>query len=341
MNMHPVTREWVVATFYRFVPVVDPRALREQLAASSRVLDLRGTILVADEGLNATIAGTGASVDALLDELRRQQGFEDLQARRTRATAPPFRRMKVKLRREIVSMGINTIEPRRRSGAHVPPRDWHALLDDPRTALVDTRNNYEYRIGTFRGALKPDISHFRDFPAWVDANLSDDKQRPVAMFCTGGIRCEKASAYLLEQGFEQVYQLDGGILAYLEQVGRDDSYWQGDCFVFDERVAVDADLTPVPYEICPGCREPLNEADREQPGYELGVCCPRCYERLDDARKRAFRERFRQEQLAASRGGRHLGEDMREARARRAAQRAWQHERSRSGKAADRGSSDG
>ncbi len=297
----------VIAAFYRFAPLAELDALRRELIAQCRSLALSGTLLLAPEGLNATVAGDAGAVDALLDRLQALPGCGALSVRRSRAATNPFRRMKVRIKREIVSFGVDGIRPHRRTGQRVSPAEFNALLQDPRVLVLDTRNDYEYRIGTFAGARNPHTDHFRGFAAFVDTELAGEHQTPVAMFCTGGIRCEKASAYLLERGFENVYQLDGGILRYLEEVPSEASLWRGDCFVFDGRVAVDEHLQPAGYEQCPGCRRPLSAADRASPHYEPGIACAACHTRLSDAQRRAFAERHRQQRLAAARGDAHLG----------------------------------
>jgi len=299
----PVT----VASFYRFAELADPQALRATLAARCAELGLRGTVLLAAEGINATLAGPQAGIAALLAELTRLPGLDALRVARSRAPRNPFRRLKVRVRPEIVTHGIPGIAPHRRTGTHVAPREWDALLADPRLVVLDTRNDYEFRIGHFERALAPPMQHFREFPRFVAAQFAAGERPPVAMFCTGGIRCEKASAYLLEQGFTEVYQLDGGILRYLAETPAAESRWRGDCFVFDERVAVDAELRPAGYEQCPGCRRPVGAADRRAPGYEAGVSCPACHATLSPAQRRAASERRRQMALARARDTDHLG----------------------------------
>ena len=296
-----------VASFYRFTELAEPQALRDTLAARCAEFGLRGTILLAAEGINATVAGPAHGVEGLLAHLARLPGLDALRVARSQAPRNPFRRLKVRLRPEIVTLGIPGIAPQRRTGTHVTPREWDALLADPRVVVLDTRNDYEFRIGHFERAEAPPIGHFREFPRFVAARFAADERPPVAMFCTGGIRCEKASAYLLEQGFDEVYQLDGGVLRYLAETPAGESRWQGDCFVFDERVAVDGELRPAGYEQCPGCRRPVGEADRRAPGYEAGISCPACHTSLSAAQRRAAAERRRQMTLARSRDTAHLG----------------------------------
>ncbi len=296
----------VVAAFYRFAALPDYRELREPLLRFCRDRGARGTLLLAEEGINGTVAGPRAVVDAVLARLRSDPRLAGLEHRESLHDAPPFQRMKVKLKREIVTMGVPGIDPRRSVGSYVEPQDWDALLDDPEVLLVDTRNDYEVAIGTFRGAANPGTRSFREFPAWVRAQLDPQRHRKVAMFCTGGIRCEKATGYLLQEGFETVYHLRGGILRYLEEVPTAAKRWQGECFVFDERVAVNHQLERGSYAQCFACRRPLAAADRESPKYEHAVSCPYCYDSLDTARRARFAERRRQAELALARGERHI-----------------------------------
>lgn len=295
-----------VASFYRFTDVAAPAALRDELAARCRALNLRGTLLIAHEGLNATLAGAAADISTLVELLETLPGCDDLRVARAQTSRNPFRRLKVRVRSEIVTLGQPGIAPRQQTGRHVAPREWDALLADPRVVVLDTRNDYESRIGHFERAVAPPIGHFREFPRYVAEHFGATRP-PVAMYCTGGIRCEKASAWLLAQGFDEVYQLNGGILRYLAETPPRDSRWHGDCFVFDERVAVDASLGTADYEQCPGCRRPVGAADRMAPGYEHGVSCPACHGTLSPARRRACRERARQVALAGERATVHLG----------------------------------
>ncbi|MEQ8661589.1 MAG: rhodanese-related sulfurtransferase [Gammaproteobacteria bacterium] len=295
-----------MASFYRFTAIADPAALCDELAAHGRAAQLRGTVLVAHEGLNATVAGSAAAVATMLARIERLPGCADLRVTRAHVARNPFRRLKVRVRSEIVTLGQPGIAPHRRTGTHVAPRAWDALLAEPRMVVLDTRNDYEHRIGSFAGAVTPPIGHFREFPRFVAAQFGDARP-PVAMFCTGGIRCEKASAYLLAQGFGEVYQLDGGILRYLAETPVYTSRWRGACFVFDERVAVDHALRPADYEQCPGCRQPVAAAERAMPGYEAGISCPACHATLSTAQRRGFAERRRQVALAGARDAAHLG----------------------------------
>jgi UPF0176 protein len=298
---------YLVAALYHFVSVPGFRALREPLQALCEANDVRGTLLLAHEGINGTIAGPDAGVHAVLAFLRAQPEFADLEHKQSRATKAPFLRMKVKLKKEIVTMGVEDIDPTRVVGTYVAPRDWNALITDPDTIVIDTRNDYETALGVFKGAVDPDIKTFRDFPDWVKANEGLHNKPKIAMYCTGGIRCEKATAYMKEQGFDEVFHLKGGILKYLEEVPAEESLWEGACFVFDERVSVVQDLKQGDHKLCRACRHPLTSEDMASPRFEAGVSCPQCYEiRSEDDRNR-FREREYQAKLARQRGQKHIG----------------------------------
>jgi UPF0176 protein len=297
----------LVAAFYRFVRLPDYRELRGSLLERCESLDLLGSILLAAEGINGTVSGSGENVRSLFRGLREDQRFHDLRFKESWADEQPFYRMKVRLKKEIVTLGVAGVDPNRAVGEYVDPSQWNELISREDVRLIDTRNHYEYNLGTFRGAEDPNTVSFRDFPQWVAENLDPKTDRHVAMFCTGGIRCEKATSYLLDLGFESVYHLEGGILNYLEKVSREDSLWQGDCFVFDNRVTVDHDLEAGDFEVCPACRMPLSDEDRESPMFEPNVSCPNCYDRLTESRREGLLERARQIELAEARGARHLG----------------------------------
>lgn len=266
----------VVATLYKFVPLEGLETWRSRLLDQCTQLGLRGTLLLATEGINGTVAGDRTAIDQLLEFLRKDPRFATLQVRESYAETMPFKRMKVKVKPEIVTFGVEGIQPAAHTGQHVSPQDWNAVISDPEVAVLDTRNGFEVAVGTFKGALDPHTDRFRDFPDQVPEVLDPNRHRKVAMFCTGGIRCEKASAYLLDQGFETVYQLEGGILNYLEQIPPEDSLWRGECFVFDERVAVTHGLEPGTYELCQACGMPLSEAEQRSPRYQPGIHCPHC-----------------------------------------------------------------
>lgn len=279
-----------VATFYKFVLLSDLNRLREAICSDCRAGNIKGTILLAKEGINGTIAGSKEQIEELFQRLRSYPAFADLGYRQSESEEIPFKRLKVKIKKEIVTLGKPEVNPNERVGTYISPQDWNRLIENPEVILIDTRNTYEIDIGTFKGAIDPRTHHFREFPEYVATHLHPEKHQKIAMFCTGGIRCEKASAYLLGQGFKEVYHLQGGILNYLEQIEPAESLWQGDCFVFDERVALAHQLVESNYEMCRGCGHPINETDKSSPHYEEGVSCPYCYEDLtEEKRERLLR----------------------------------------------------
>ncbi|MFM2122548.1 MAG: hypothetical protein RLZZ589_985 [Cyanobacteriota bacterium] len=305
-----------VAAFYGFTALdgaVLP-ALQEELKRLAAAAGLRGTVLLAQEGVNGTVSGPEPGVQRLLDRLRQLPGLGQLEAKVSQAPEQAFHRLKVRLKREIVTMGCPTVKPAEQVGTYVPPQQWEALIRDPGTLVVDTRNTYEVGVGTFEGAIHPGTASFREFPAWVESTLrplvEQRKPKAIAMFCTGGIRCEKSTAYLLQQGFEQVHHLQGGILRYLEEVPEQGSSWRGECYVFDQRVSVNHRLEPGSYRLCHACGLPLSPADRDHPAYREGVSCPHCIARFSDADRARFAERQRQLQLAQGRGQAHIGAPM-------------------------------
>jgi len=295
-----------VAALYHFTRFQDPAGLIPTLRAVAEGAGVRGSLLVAPEGINGTIAGSRAGVDTVLDAIRALPGCAALEWKESAAEHAPFGRLKVRLKREIVTMGLPGLDPAE-VGTHVAPADWNALIASPDVAVIDTRNAYEVEIGTFEGAVDPGTDSFREFPAWWDANRDRFHNKRIAMFCTGGIRCEKSTAYLKAQGVEEVFHLKGGILKYLEDVPEDESLWRGGCFVFDERVAVGHGLAELPFDLCRACRHPLSAADKADPAFEDGVACPRCIAVHSDADRARFRERQRQIALARARGAAHLG----------------------------------
>jgi UPF0176 protein len=297
----------VVVAFYHFAPLADPASVRPPLLARCLALGVRGTILLAPEGVNGTIAGDPAAVAEVIGHLRRLPGCDDLRWTEAPAEDLPFARMKVRLKREIVTMGQPHVDPRAAVGRRVAPRDWNALITAPDVALIDTRNAYEVAIGSFPGAIDPGTARFGDFPGWWQANRERFAGKRIAMFCTGGIRCEKSTSYLVGQGVEEVFHLDGGILNYLETVPEGESLWQGQCFVFDQRVSVGHGLVPGGLTTCGACRHPVSPDDAADPAYEAGVSCPACHGTHDAADRARFRERHRQMRLAAAAGRRHLG----------------------------------
>ena len=300
-------QRWVIRAFYGFAPLPHFAELREPLLTLCRAHDLRGTILLAAEGINGTVAGQPDGLDHLFARLRVEPGFEALTYKESFAASSPFHRLKVRLKAEIVGMGDPQIDPTAMVGTYVEPQDWNALIEDPEVLVIDTRNDYEVRIGSFVGALDPGLTSFREFPQWVKEHLDPAKHRRVAMFCTGGIRCEKATSLLLKEGFDDVFHLKGGILDYLAKVDASDSAWRGECFVFDDRVALDHALEPGTHALCFGCKEPVSPGGRAEPEYEYGVCCARCHHLLDDETAARRRERNRQVQLAQERGEPHIG----------------------------------
>ncbi len=297
----------VVAAVYKFVKLNDCAAMRIPLLMQCDALGITGTLLLAAEGINGTIAGTRTGIDNILAYLRSDPRLADLQHKESTASLPPFYRMKVKLKNEIVTMGVPGIDPTERVGKYVKPADWNALINDPGVLLIDTRNDYEVEVGTFRGALDPRITTFREFPEYVKKHIDPQQKPRIAMFCTGGIRCEKASAYMLQQGFSEVYHLQGGILKYLENVPEADSLWQGECFVFDQRVAVGHGLAPGHYELCYGCSRPITPDAKNSAKYQAGISCPNCYDSLTPEKRAAAMERQKQVTLSTRRGEKHIG----------------------------------
>ncbi|NOX68472.1 MAG: rhodanese-related sulfurtransferase [Gammaproteobacteria bacterium] len=297
-----------VVSFYQFVDIADPVALRDRLQSRCEQLDLLGTILVAGEGVNGTLAGAGDHVQKILDGLCTQLALQaPIDARWTEAENAPFRRMRVRLKKEIVTLGRPDILPQQRTGKHVSPEEWNALIDNPETLIIDTRNRYEIEVGTFPNAVDPGNTSFREFPQFARELAMADKKRPLAMFCTGGIRCEKATALMLELGFTEVNQLHGGIINYLHKIDAEENRWQGECFVFDTRVAINRDLAEGGYVQCHACRRPLSGEDLESPDYREGVSCPKCIDELGTERALGLEERRRQVRLARARGGEHIG----------------------------------
>ena len=302
-----------VCALYQFVSLTDYVDLKPKFLDELNKHQIRGTLLLAAEGINGTIAGSQSSIDAFLEWLQTDQRFAGIDYKLSYHQEPPFHRTKVKLKKEIVTMGVDNIDPNHVVGTYVEPEDWNELINDPDTLLIDTRNEYEYGIGSFKNAVNPHTETFREFPQYVEQNLDPNKHKKVAMFCTGGIRCEKASAYMKQQGFDEVYHLKGGILKYLEKVDQQETQWDGECFVFDDRVAVNHDLEKGQYDQCHACRYPITEQQKQSPQYIPGVSCPRCYDQLSEQQKARFAEREKQVQLAKARGEVHIGSDSREA----------------------------
>jgi UPF0176 protein len=296
-----------IAALYQFARFGDVAALQKPLAALCRACGVKGTLLLAPEGINGTIAGSDDSIGEVLEHIRRLPGCAALEVKESRAEVMPFHRMKVRVKREIVTMGRPDVDPLA-TGHYVAPEDWNALIAEPGTILIDTRNDYEVALGTFTGATDPHTKSFSEFPDWFRAHREELGEAPkVAMFCTGGIRCEKATAFLKAEGLDRVYHLRGGILAYLEQMPAERSAWQGECFVFDERVTVGQGLKPGDYELCRACRMPVGPGEKASSLYEAGISCPACHATRTDEQRARYAERHRQERLAAARGQAHVG----------------------------------
>lgn len=302
--------EVVVVALYHFVALDHPERLRRPLLDLMHERGVKGTLLLANEGINGTIAGRRAAVEALLAWLKNDLRFAGLEHKESVTDEMPFYRSKVKLKKEIVTMGVADIDPAQNTGTYVEPKDWNALIEDPEITLIDTRNDYEVRIGTFDSAINPQTDSFREFPEFVKTNLDPEKHKKIAMFCTGGIRCEKSTAYLKQQGFAEVYQLQGGILKYLEEIPQKESHWHGECFVFDERTAVDHQLNKGHYNQCHACRMPITGKDQESEHYVPGVSCPYCFDKTSAEQRQRFAERQKQVQLAKERAETHIGSDV-------------------------------
>ncbi len=298
--------EFVITTFYKFVHLPDCCEMREPLAAFCRAHEVKGTILLATEGINATVAGPRKGIDAVLARLRADERLSDLFAKESFAEFQPFLRMKVRVKPEIVTLR-QAVDPTEVVGEYVPPQEWNALIDDPEVLLIDTRNDFEVEVGSFDGAINPKTDSFSQFADYVSEKLDPSKHKKIAMFCTGGIRCEKATSYLLERGFDNVYHLEGGILNYLAKVPQTETMWHGECFVFDKRVTVDHDLNPGTYVLCHNCWSVLSPEDLANPLYEAGVACSHCHDQLSAEKLAGLRERQKQIDLAKQRGDVHLG----------------------------------
>lgn len=298
---------YCVAALYHFTRLHDYEQLKSPLQDMCDLLGIKGTLLLAYEGINGTVAGTDGAIAELLAFLQADPRLTTLDHKQSRAAKMPFLRMKVRLKREIVTMGVEGIDPNNVVGTYVEPENWNALISDPDVVLIDTRNDYEVEIGTFKGALNPDTQTFREFPNWVEKNRDKLNKPKVAMFCTGGIRCEKASSFMKQNGFEDVYHLKGGILKYLETQAEDSSLWEGDCFVFDQRVAVKHGLAESDYDQCFACRFPITEEDKQSAHYIKGVSCPRCFADTTQAQRDRFAQRQKQIEIAKTKGQQHLG----------------------------------
>ena len=305
--MTNATPDVVVAALYRFAALPDFVALKDPLYQLMIEHEVRGTLLLAKEGINGTIAGSRQGIDRILDWLKSDPRFANLEAKESYVDTPPFYRTKVKLKKEIVTMGVEGIDPKDIVGTYVEPADWNALIADPEVLVLDTRNKYEVDIGSFENAINPETDSFRELPAYVEKHLDPVKHKKVAMFCTGGIRCEKSTAFLKRQGFNEVYHLKGGILKYLEEVPETESKWRGECFVFDNRVTVNHQLEKGQYDQCHACRRPITEDDKQSPHYKKGVSCHHCYQSHSVQQRQRYQERERQIELAKRRGEAHIG----------------------------------
>lgn len=285
---------YTIATFYKFVPIREIEAKQKSLLAYCLDKEIKGTILLASEGINGTIAGSRDGIDEMLAYLRSDPNLANLEHKESTAKSLPFARMKVKIKREIVTIGRPEVNPNQQVGKYVAPQDWNQIISDPEVMVIDTRNDYEVGMGSFRGAINPQTDSFREFPQYVTEKIDPQQHPKVAMFCTGGIRCEKASSYMLSQGFKEVYHLQGGILKYLEEVPATESLWEGECFVFDERVALKQGLESGSYELCYACGHPVSEAEKNSPQYEPSISCPHCYDQLTPEKKARQEDRKRQ-----------------------------------------------
>ena len=299
----------VVCALYKFVTLENFQGLRQPLHNVLEANQVSGTLLLANEGINGTIAGSRAGINNVLNWLRNDPRLSDIDYKESFTDSMPFNRAKVKLKKEIVTLGVEGIDPKRVVGTYVSPADWNQLISDPEVFVVDTRNDYEFKVGTFKNAVNPNTESFREFPRFVKENLSPEKHKKIAMFCTGGIRCEKSTAFLKEQGFDEVYHLKGGILKYLEEVPATETLWEGECFVFDERVTVNLQLEKGNYDQCNACRLPITEIDKASDKYQQGVSCPHCFDKVTAVQKSRFMEREKQMELARQRGEAHIGAD--------------------------------
>ncbi len=307
----------VVCALYKFVELSDFEKLRQPLLDVMQENSVKGTLLLAKEGINGTVAGSRNGIDRLLAHLRDDPRLADLDYKESLDDSMPFYRTKVKLKREIVTMGVDWVDPRKTVGTYIEAKDWNALISDPEVVLIDTRNDYEVQIGKFQDALNPNTETFREFPDYVKSQLDPAKHKKVAMYCTGGIRCEKSTAYLKELGFEDVYHLKGGILKYLEEVPEEETRWEGECFVFDNRVTVDHQLQKGHYDQCHACRMPINDEDKQSDYYQPGIQCPHCWNTHSEQQMKRFANRQKQVELAKNRGEEHIGSGAKEAIAKR------------------------
>ncbi len=300
-----------VATLYKFSKILDPVKIQNEIRLKFKDLSIYGTLLVGEEGLNGTIsASTEKKLSSALSFIRSKKGFDDLDIKYSSSEKNPFIRLKVKLKKEIVTIGDESIDPNNIVGKYIEPKDWNKLIEKEDTIIIDTRNDYEHSIGTFKDSLNPKTTKFRDFPKWINKQRFTSKEKKfknIAMFCTGGIRCEKASSLMKKEGFENVYHLKGGILKYLESIPETESKWEGECFVFDDRVSVKHDLSEGTYDMCHGCRMPITDKDKESEKYIRGVACPNCFHKTTEEQKSRYMSRQKQVDLAKKRNQKHIG----------------------------------
>ena len=297
----------VVAALYNFISILDPKELQLRFLDLCKKYKIKGTIILAHEGINGTIASSRESIDALKEFLIAQGLFQGMEYKESFSNNMPFYRMKVRLKKEIVTLGVDGIDPTKQVGQYLSPKEWTDLLENPDVVVIDTRNDYEVEMGSFKNALNPNTKSFREFPEFIEKNLQGQTEKKVAMFCTGGIRCEKASSYMLSKGFKNVYHLKGGILKYLEEIPEEKSLWEGECFVFDHRVGIKHGLELGEYKLCHGCRNPIFKEEESSPFYERGVSCSKCYNITSSERKISYRQRQRQIDIAKTHGREHLG----------------------------------
>ena len=309
---------FLTIAFYQFVSLKNIKQLQTSILKSCQKNNIKGTVLLASEGINGTVSGVDSNIHKFLEFIKTDPfldgSFKNLEHKESWASKNPFYRMKVRLKKEIVALGVEGVSPAMKVGQYVNPEDWNALIEDPNTIVIDTRNNYEVDIGTFKNSINPHTDSFREFPTFVKKNLKDNKQKKVAMFCTGGIRCEKATSLMLEKGFEDVYHLKGGILKYLENIPKEKSLWEGECFVFDQRVAVTHGLDEGQYDQCYACRHPLSPEELESDQYSKGISCPYCFNKLSDKKKAGVTERQKQIMLSKSKGVNHIGDNQNNAK---------------------------
>jgi len=321
----------LVAALYKFVDLSDLENLQKSLQDVCVQNGVMGTLLLASEGINGTISGPESGIHNVLKWLKSKNEFSNLDVKFSHASKPPFLRMKVRLKKEIVTLGVDSVDAANNAGTYVPAEEWNNLISDPNVILVDTRNNYEVAIGTFKGAQNPETTSFRELPDWVDEKLDADTDAKIAMFCTGGIRCEKSTALLKAKGYKNIFHLQGGILKYLENVPEDESLWEGECFVFDQRVSVKHGLEEGQYDLCHACRMPISDDDMKSAQYEKGISCPHCFDTVDEKKRQRFADRQRQIDLASERNAKHLAADVAQARELKKEERRLQRERSRRG----------